>query len=179
MSGYGKGQTHVHTARIPFDRCIDEFSNFTEGDNLVELSRDFMTRHSKYRTIQKYIFSTSEFRMESSAYFQQTSNSSVEFYSTECRLRYACENFQEGRFTGAVSSDYSDDFSWSNLKVYILKGPEFLICIKAKNPEWLSREIHQRLAKRRVPRRGTAYFILLTDSLYADNSIHCDHYSWN
>ncbi len=49
VSGNCKGQTHIHTTRVMFDRGIHKLLQFSEGDNLIEFACDFLFAHAENR----------------------------------------------------------------------------------------------------------------------------------
>src|SRR5229473_45438 len=126
MSSYCKCQANVHSRRIALDRRIQKSINTGKCNNLIKLLPDFALRHSEYCAIQENVFSPGQLTMKSSSDFKKTSNSSSEFNPTLCRFRNATKNFQERTFTGTVSSDNTDDFSFFDVKAYVSKRPEFL-----------------------------------------------------
>src|SRR5882724_5326328 len=70
MSSYGKGQAHVHPARIMLDWRVYEFVNFGEGDHLIKLLFDLEALHTEDRTVQKNVLAARKFRMKTRSNFE-------------------------------------------------------------------------------------------------------------
>ena len=92
MGGHGKGEAHIHAAGISFDRCIEEFFDFREGDNFIELPADLGFAHAENGAVQKNIFAPGQFRMKSGADLKQARNSSLDANLTFGRVRDATED---------------------------------------------------------------------------------------
>ena len=75
-------EAHVHAATITLDWSVDEFLDFGERDNLIELRLDLLPRHAENRTVEINVFSASQFRMEAGADFQQARDTSVQLDMT-------------------------------------------------------------------------------------------------
>src|SRR3989344_6543192 len=133
MGGDGEGETDIHSGRIIFDRRVKKFFYSGKFNNLVKFFRHFISCHSEYGAVQKYVFPSGKFRMKSRADFKKTGNSSVYSYLA-CRRRSDLrKNFEKGGFDGAVRADYDHHFASLNFQIYVLKRPEFFFCFYAND----------------------------------------------
>src|SRR6185436_10311846 len=87
-----ESQTNIHAAAVTFDRRIDEPVDVGKSHDLVKLARQFFTFHPHDYTVEKYIFSTCQFRMKPGADFKETADTPVQLYSPAGWLRDAGEN---------------------------------------------------------------------------------------
>ena len=111
MCGYGKGEAHIHAARIAFNRRVYELLHLCERDDLVEFTPHFGTRHSEYRSVQKDILTARQVRVEAGSYLEERSDPPTYPGDAGGRLRDATEDFKERRLTCAVTAYYPDHFS--------------------------------------------------------------------
>jgi hypothetical protein len=70
VCGDCKRQSHVHPARIPLDRCIDERFHTRERHNLIELSPHFLSSHAQHRRVQIDVFPAAQLGMKPRPHFK-------------------------------------------------------------------------------------------------------------
>src|SRR5258708_4410680 len=124
MRGDGKGQSHIHPARIIFDRRIDKSFDFREGDNLVKFAVRLSAAHSQDGAVKVDILSSGKFRMKSGADFEQTANPSIEGDAPGGRLSDPRKDFEQRRLTCSIPADNADHFARADLKTEISQGPD-------------------------------------------------------
>src|SRR5688500_2503923 len=105
MSGDGKRQFHIHARRITFHRRVEKFFNFRKFHDFIELRLNLPFLHSENCTVEKNIFSTSEFRMEAGADFQQTRDPTAHSDFAAGWLGDLAENFEQRGLSRTVASD--------------------------------------------------------------------------
>src|SRR5882724_5389451 len=111
MSSDGESEANVHTARIAFNRRIDEFFDFGKRDDLIKSFFNLPPFHSKNRAVEINVFSAGEFGMKPCSDFQQRSDSSVYLSSAFSGLSNSRENFKKRALSRPVFSDKADNFS--------------------------------------------------------------------
>ena len=79
MSSNGERETDKHAIGIMLHGCVDEFFQFGEGDDFVELACDLLLAHTKDGAAQKGIFPAGELRVEAGANFEKATNPAVDF----------------------------------------------------------------------------------------------------
>src|SRR5579863_3298333 len=120
---YGKGKAHIHPAGVAFYRGIDEAIDFGEGDDLIELARDFGAAHSHDRAAQLDIFAPGQLRMETGADLEQATDTAVKFDPSGGRFGDARKHLEQGRFAGAIASDDAEHLTRRHFEIYVAQGP--------------------------------------------------------
>src|SRR5690554_4267913 len=72
MGRYCEGKSHFHPAAVSLDRSVDIHLAAREVHDFIEFGVDLGTGHTQNSAVEENIFPTSEFRMKTGAYFQQT-----------------------------------------------------------------------------------------------------------
>src|SRR5262249_55946572 len=72
--GDGKGQPHVHSARIGFHGLLDEFADVGEVSDVIEAGMYFGSRHAEDDAVHVDVLPAGELRVEASAELQQSGN---------------------------------------------------------------------------------------------------------
>src|SRR5215469_1776687 len=155
-----EGKPDIHARGVAFDRSVQKPFHLSKGDDLVELLRDFASRHPKDGAVQKDVFTAGQFGMEPSSNLQQAADSSAQPGPPLGRLSDATEYLQERALPGPIAADDADDLAFLDLETYILERPEFLDfaalrhVMAVRNLDRLAREIQQPVsddvAERRV-----------------------------
>lgn len=123
MSGDCEGQPRVHSARIMFNRSIDKFLDFGEGDNLVKFARDLRPSHAEDRAAQKNVFTSGQFAVEAGSDLQEAAYSPVQLNAPAGRLGNSRQDFKESRLPCAITTDYPKHLARPDLDADILQGP--------------------------------------------------------
>src|SRR5438132_2793240 len=124
MSCNSEGETNIHPAAVALNWSIEEFIDFGEGDNFIELPADLCARHSQNCAVQKDVFAAGKFRMKTCSDFQQTRYPATNANATLSWLGNPAENFQQSRFPRAVTADDAHDFALPDFNIDIANGPE-------------------------------------------------------
>src|ERR1043166_3155758 len=69
MGSHGKCQAHVHPARIPLHRRVNELLHLGKSDYFIQPLPNFGFGHPKDRAIKKDVLSSRELRMKSGSNF--------------------------------------------------------------------------------------------------------------
>src|SRR5258707_5943061 len=64
VGGNAEGEADIHTRGVMFDRSVDEFLDFGEGYDFVELAVDLSLAHAQDRAAEVSILATGEFTMK-------------------------------------------------------------------------------------------------------------------
>jgi len=76
MCGNSECETHVHSAGIPLYRRIKKALHASESDNSVKFAPDFCPSHTKDSSVEEYIFSACQLRVEPCSNLKQASHTS-------------------------------------------------------------------------------------------------------
>src|SRR5260370_27874371 len=74
MSGYGKGKSHVHTARIALDWRVHVALDSGEIHNLIKFFPYLGLGHPQNRAVEKNVFASRQFRAKARPHLQQSLN---------------------------------------------------------------------------------------------------------
>src|SRR5258708_31073796 len=124
MRGDGKGQSHIHPARIIFDRRIDKSFDFRKGDNLVKFAVRLSATHSQDGAVKVDILSSGKFRMKSGADFEQTANPPIEGDAPGGRLSAPRKDFEQRRLPLYIPADDANHLTGAHFETYISQSPD-------------------------------------------------------
>src|SRR5690606_7595886 len=124
VSGYRKGETHIHPARVVLHRGVDELADLREVDDFVELTVDLHPPHAEDRAVEIDVLSTRELGVEAGADLQQRANASPQPHLTPGGLRDAREDLQQGALARPVAADEPHDFARPHLEGNVFQSPE-------------------------------------------------------
>ena len=65
MRRHREGEAKSHPAGVALDRCVDEFADVREVDDIVEFAIDFLARHAQDRAVQIDVFTARQIADES------------------------------------------------------------------------------------------------------------------
>ena len=94
----GKGEAHVHPARIVLDRGVQELLNLGEVYDLVKLALDLVALHPEDGAIQVDIVAAGQFRMKAGPDFEQRTNPPVKLSVPVGRLSDTAEDLEQCAF---------------------------------------------------------------------------------
>src|SRR5215831_17680296 len=77
VGGDGEGQTYIHAARVPFDRCIHERLDPRKLNDLVQLPVDFGLFHAQDGAVQVNVLQTGQLTMKTGANLEESTHSPV------------------------------------------------------------------------------------------------------
>jgi len=129
MRRHRKRQPHIHPARVPLHRCIQELLYLSELHNLIELRIDLPLLHTQDGTIEVDILAARQFRMEARAHLQQTAHPATEDHFPLGGVGYAGEDLQQGGFACAVTADDADDLAAVDGEIDVAQGPEYFVLL--------------------------------------------------
>ena len=122
--GNCESQPHVHAARVPLDRRVDEAFHLGEPDDVVELCPDLATPHSEDRTVQEDVLSTGQLWMKAGSDLEQRTDTPRDYRAPARRFRDPRHHLQESRLSGAVTSDHADDLAFFDFERHVVQRPE-------------------------------------------------------
>ena len=123
---YGEAKTDSHTRGLTLHRGVDIPFAAAEVNDLIELGLDLGAAHAQDSSVHEDILPSRHLAMEACADFQQGAYTAV---GTDCaggRASDAAQEFQEGRFAGAVLADDADDVALLDLEVDVAERPDIL-----------------------------------------------------
>src|SRR5438876_846228 len=126
MSRYGESEPHIHSGRIPFYRCVDEFLEFRKLHNAVELRCDFTASHSKYCAAQENILLAAQFGVETRANLDEGREVALNRDFAGGGRSDTGEQLENGAFSGPVVSNNSNYLAALYFKTQITNRPEIL-----------------------------------------------------
>ena len=124
VGGDGEGQADVHAGGVALDGRVDEFLDFGEGDDLVELAGDFALAHAEDGAVEEDVFAAGELGMEAGADFEQAADAAVNVGVADGGLGDARKNLEQRGFAGAVAADEAEDFAFLHFEGNVLERPE-------------------------------------------------------
>src|SRR5438309_1826477 len=116
MRRHRERQAHVHAARVPLDRGINELLHLGEGYDLVELAGDLRLLHAQDGAVQENVVPTRQLGMESGSDFEQRSYAAPDLYTAPGGLGDAGQNLQQRALARAIAADDPDHFSALDLE---------------------------------------------------------------
>ena len=125
---YGEAKTDSHTGGITLHRGVDIAFAAGEIDDFIQLAVNLSTGHTEDSAIQIDILATGHFLMKTRADFQQGAYTAMGTDSAGGGTGDAAQEFQEGRFAGAVLTDDADDIALLDLEVDIAQRPDVVRC---------------------------------------------------
>src|SRR5262249_40336068 len=133
MRRHREGEPHLHAAGITLDRCVDKLLHTREVYDLVELAFDLGAAHTENGAVKIDVFASGELGMKAGADLEQTCDAADDSDAPLARLGDARQDFQEGRFAGAVAANDAEHLATLNFKANVLQRPEFLGRLAAYN----------------------------------------------
>ena len=122
--GHRERKLHIHAARVALHRGIDEILHTGEGDDLVELGRDFSPGHAEDGAIHVNIIPTGQVGVEAGADLQEAADAAIDLDATGAGSSDAGDELQEGGFAGAIGPDNPDGLSLLDVEGDVLQGVE-------------------------------------------------------
>ena len=120
-----KRQPHVHSARIAFDRGVEEPLHFGEVDNFIELAPDFAAGHSQDGAVEKDVFTPAKLGVKSSADLKQAGHPPANGDAPFAWFGDARQDLEQRRFARTVASDHPDHVALIDGEIDIAQRPEF------------------------------------------------------
>ncbi len=124
MRGDREGETHVHAARIPFHRRVDELGDLGEGDDLVELAADLGAAHAEDGAVEEDVLAARELGMEAGADLEQRGDAAAQAGAAGGGLGDAGKDLEERGLARAVAADDADDLAGRDIERDVAEGPE-------------------------------------------------------
>ena len=137
-------------------------------------------RHAEDGAVEEDVFAAGELGVKAGADFEQAADAAAELDAAVGGLGDAAQDFEQGRFAGAVAADDADDFAGLDFEANILERPEFAGLVPgaafpapAKSTERSRDGAAQRFLQRRIVRFATcAQVVELGQVVDADGGFH-------
>ena len=126
VGGDGKGQAHVHAARIALDGCIDELFDLGEIHDLVEFALDFNPLHAQDGAVQVDVLAPGQFGVEAGAHLEQAGDAALDLDPPAGGGGDAREDLEQGALAGAVAPDDPQHLALLDFERNVLERPERL-----------------------------------------------------
>ena len=123
-SRYGEAQTDSHTGGVTLHRSVDIAFTAGEIDDLVQLGLDLITGHAEDGAVHEDILTAGHLAMETCADLEEGTNSTMGSNRAGRRTGDAAQQFQKGRFAGAVLADDTNDVALLDLEVDVAERPD-------------------------------------------------------
>src|SRR6266853_3771987 len=168
MRSHGKGEANIHPGGVVLYRCVEKAFDFGEGDDLIELGPYLRSVHPEDRAIQVNIFPPRELGMKPRADLEQGSYTPFDLDPACARFRDAGEDFQEGRFSGAVPPDDADNVAALHFKGYVAQRPKLFssgtrALASGGSPKWRFHRVEQHVAEAPIPESISRPFGLMRE----------------
>ena len=124
MSRHGKGQPHIHSARISFDRRVNKLLQLRKSQNLIKLRGNFMLFHPQNDAIHKDVFAAGQLRMKTRAHLQQRTHAPINDGPTGGRFRDAGQHLEQRGLARAIPTDNPHHLPLLHIKGHIAQRPE-------------------------------------------------------
>ena len=125
VGGDGEGESDAHAGGVAFDGGVEEFFDFGEGDDVVELAFDLEAGHAEDGApVHVDVFAAGQIGVEAGANFEEGGDAAVNGDAAGGGGGDAGEDFEEGGFAGAVAADDADAVTGVDFEGDIVEGPE-------------------------------------------------------
>ena len=168
----GECEPHVHPARVPLDRRVDELPDPAELDDVVELRVDLAPLHAEDRAVQVRVLAARQLGMEARADLEDAPDATADHRAALGRRRDPGQQLEERRLAGAVLADEADDLALLDREGHVLERPELLQrVVDVLEAERAPDGVRQRVAKRLVPGAVLADPVALREPV-GDDGLH-------
>src|SRR5882757_2036081 len=119
VSSDSEGQADVHAGGVVLYGGVNEFVEFGEGHDFIELALDFALAHAEDSAGEKRVFVAGQLRMKAGAHFEERPDAAVNLRPTSGGAGDAREDFQKSGFASAVAADEAEDFAFADFERHI------------------------------------------------------------
>src|SRR5205823_1270262 len=109
MGCHCERQPHIHSARIPFHRRVEELVDLSEGDDFLEFASDLRPAHAEDCAVQEDVLASGQLRMKAGAYFEQARHTAPQTHAPFGWFGNPREHLKQRRLPRAIATDDSDD----------------------------------------------------------------------
>ena len=127
VCSYGKSQAHIHPAGIAFDRSINEFLHSGKINYLIKLRANLGLGHPQNRAVEKNVFASRQFRVETGPHLQQTGDTSLHPHFPACRRCHTGEDLQQRALARTVPANDPENFPLLHFKRHTPQRPDFVV----------------------------------------------------
>src|SRR5688572_18212031 len=103
---------------------IDEFFDFGERNDLIELAFNFPATHTEDCAIKSCVFPPGKFGMKAGSHLEERTHSAMYVGHALCRLRDAGEDFKKRALPRSISADNANDLASIYVEGNIPQSPE-------------------------------------------------------
>ena len=132
VHGDGKGQPHVHAARVRAEGLMDEIADSGEFDDFVEAGFGLPAAQSQESGIQEDVFRSGQIRMEAGAQFEKGRHAARHGDAALSGLAQSGDETQQGALAGAVAAHDGQGFAALHLKGDVLESVEDVRTLAAR-----------------------------------------------
>ena len=127
FDGNRERKPYLHAGRIIFKLLVHEFFKLGEFNDIIVHTVNFPAREAQQRTVQIYIFTPRQLRVETDAKLNERHEFTRNRDLTLFRIVYLGNDLKERRFPAAVTPDDTEELALVDIKTDIFK--DFLPCI--------------------------------------------------
>src|SRR4030095_2190904 len=113
-------------ARIALDGRVDEWLDFREGDDLVELPIDLPLSHAEHGAAQIDVLATRQIRMKPGADLEQATDTAEQLHAPRRRLRDPRDDLEQRALAGAVPADHAQHLAVLHVERDVAERPALL-----------------------------------------------------
>src|SRR6266436_2463145 len=135
VSSDSEGQADVHAGGVVLYGSVNEFFEFGEGYDFIELALDFALAHAEDGAGEKRVFVAGQLGMKAGADFEKRADAAVNLRPTSGGAGDAREYFQKSGLASAVAADEAEYFAFADFERHILQGPEGLFLLSAQRSD--------------------------------------------
>jgi hypothetical protein len=127
MGRHREGEPHLHPARVPLDRRIQELADLGERHDLVELPVDLGLAHAENRAVHVDVFAAGELGVKAGADLEQRADPAPELNPPFGRGDDAGEDLEQGALAGAVPAHDARHLAHADLEGHVAQRPEEVV----------------------------------------------------
>lgn len=122
--GHRERKLHIHAARVALHRGIDEILHTGEGDDLVELGRDFSPGHAEDGAIHEDVIPAGQIGVEASPYLEEAADAAIDLDAPGAGSGDAGDELQECGFPCTIGTDDADGLPLLDVEGDVLQSIE-------------------------------------------------------
>ena len=124
MDRHGEREPYEHARRVGLDRLVDEFTDIGEFFNFRHEAGHVRRTQADDGTCQVDVVAPAEFRVETSAQFQQRRYPPVDGHAAGIGLQRTDQDLQQRRLAAAIAADDSNSFARRDVEVDVVQRME-------------------------------------------------------
>src|SRR6266481_1511184 len=124
MSIDSEGQADVQAGGVVLYGGVNEFFEFGEGHDFIELTLDLRFAHAEDGAGEKSVLPPGQLRMKTCPHFQQRPDPPVNLRPACGGPRNSRQNLQQRRLASPIPPDQPEHFAFAHLQRHVFQRPE-------------------------------------------------------